>query len=246
MKQAVILAAGRGLRLGSRSNGGPKCLLEVGGRTLIELQLGVLREAGIEHVCVVVGYCEDRVRSVVGNTCSHITNPRNAETNSLYSLWLAREWVSGPFVLTNGDVLAHPEVYRRVMSVEGTALAYDSSLGDDAEHMKVAFLDGRFRSISKDLPAAQTQGENVGILKFERDTAELLFEEASALVASGELKSWGPAAVDRIADRAAVRGVDVADLPWTEIDFPEDMTFARERIWPAILEEHGVAKGTEL
>ena len=237
MKQAVILAAGRGLRLGSPSNGQPKCLLEVGGKTLVEHQLDVLHGAGIENIAIVVGYRADLVRSVAGEDCCYITNQRYAETNSLYSLWLAREWISGAFVLTNGDVLAHPEIYRRVMAVDGTSLAFDSSSGDDREHMKVSFSNGRLRSISKDVPADQTQGENVGILKFERSAAELLLDEASALIAADSPMSWAPAAVGQIADRVPISGVDVAGMPWIEIDFPDDLAFARENIWPAMSEK---------
>ncbi|MCH8149488.1 MAG: phosphocholine cytidylyltransferase family protein [Planctomycetes bacterium] len=233
-KQAVILAAGRGLRLGGEVNGNPKCLIPFGGKTLLEHQLDVLQSHGIERCVVVVGHEADRVRSVVsgGHVC--IANQRYDETNSLYSLWLARHHVTGPFLLLNGDVLAHPDVYRRLLSMRTTALTYDSSSGTEAEHMKVSFRNGLLRAISKTLGADDTDGENVGILHFDQEAANLLFKEADHEIASGELKSWAPVAVDRMTDRVKILGVDVADLPWTEIDFPEDLVFAREIIWPAI------------
>ena len=100
--------------------------------------------------------------------------------------------------------------------------------------MKVSFRDGKLRAMSKTLRADDTDGENVGILHFDQEAANLLFKEADNIIASGALRSWAPAAVDRITDRVEIRGVDVADLPWTEIDFPEDLVFARDMIWPAI------------
>ncbi len=123
MKQAVILAAGRGMRLNGASNGTPKCLIEVGGRTLIERQLDALDEVGIERACVVVGYKGDDVRAAVGRRCDIITNDRYTKTNSLYSLWLTRDWVEGAFVLLNCDVLAHPDIYHRVLAVNPHAVA---------------------------------------------------------------------------------------------------------------------------
>ena len=233
-RQAVILAAGRGKRLGGEVNGDPKCLIPFGGKTLLEHQLGVLESQGIERCVVVVGHEADRVRSVVSGGHICITNELYAETNSLYSLWLARNHVPGPFVLLNADVLAHPDVYRRMLALETTALTYDSSSGSEAEHMKVSFRDGRLRAISKALSADDADGENVGILYFDQDAANLLFKEADNIIASGAIRSWAPAAVDRITDRVEIRGVDVADLPWTEIDCPEDLLFARDNIWSAI------------
>ena len=245
MKQAVILAAGRGSRLNGASNALPKCLLEVGGAMLIEHQLRTLEVAGIEQVCAVVGYRAAEVRSIVGNRCEVITNNRYWETNSLHSLWSVREWVTGPFVLLNSDVLAHPDVYHRVLAVDGSSLAYDSSSGQEPEHMKVS-LDGHLvRAISKTLPPEQVHGENVGILQFDTQGADLLLGEADRLVRQGDLKAWAPAAVHHAAQTTSIRAVDVSDLPWTEIDFPEDLSGARHRVWPLIELGRWVADSTD-
>lgn len=235
MIQAVILAAGGGRRLGGETGGGPKCLLEVGGRTLAEHQLAALAEVGVEEVCLVVGCGAEQVRAALGGRCHLILNPRWAETNSLYSLWLAREWVRGDFFVVNSDVLAHPAVFRRVAAATTDAgLAYDSSSGHEDEHMKVWVERGALRSISKCLPPEETSGENVGILRFSRRAGELLLREAGDLIAAGGDGAWAPAALDRLAPRLRVRCVDVSDLPWVEIDSANDLQAARERVWPAI------------
>ena len=182
MEQAVILAAGCGRRMAGTLNGDPKCLAQIGGKTLLEHQLGVLAEFGIERVCVVVGYAKEKVISTIGNDYQIVVNERYAETNSLYSLYLALERVSGPFVLLNGDVLAHPDIYRRVLSIRGSGLAFDSSSGKAEEHMKVS-LDGQLvRSVDKKLPLDEVNGENVGILKFEESATKMLFDEAGRAV----------------------------------------------------------------
>ncbi len=234
MKQAVILAAGQGSRLTHASNGVPKCLVKVGGTPLIEHQLGILEEVGIERVCVVVGHDARTVRSAASSRCEFIVNHQYASTNSLYSLWLAREWVSGPFVLMNCDVLAHPDIYHRVMAVNGSALAYDSASGKEDEHMKVCIKGGLVRSLGKQLPREMVDGENVGVLQFDEAAARLLFIEAREIIDSGTTADWAPAAVDRLAKRIPIRGVDVTDLPWTEIDFPDDLHSAEHSIWPLI------------
>ena len=234
MKQAVILAAGRGMRLNGACNGTPKCLIEVGGRTLIERQLDALSEVGIERACVVVGYKGDDVRAAVGHRCHVINNDRYMETNSLYSLWLARKWVEGSFVLLNCDVLAHPDVYHRVLAVNGSALAYDSSSGGEPEHMKVQIENRLVRAMSKQLPPERVSGENVGILQFDREGAAAVLAEANVLVQGDADAEWAPTAVASAAEKTQIRAVDIADLPWTEIDFPDDLSGARGRVWPLI------------
>jgi choline kinase len=234
MKQAIILAAGKGARLGGTHNGHAKCLVEIAGETLIHRQMAILSSVGVERFFIVVGHERDDVCSVLDARCTPVVNADFAETNSLYSLWLALKEVSGPFMLVNSDVLAHPDVYRRVAKAEGAALAFDSSSGDEDEHMKVRFHRGRLREISKSLTADATDGENVGILRFDECAGKELFAAADAIISGGDVKCWAPAAVDRLAQATVVRGIDIADLPWTEIDFPEDLENARENVWPAI------------
>ncbi|MDJ0705719.1 MAG: phosphocholine cytidylyltransferase family protein [Leptolyngbyaceae cyanobacterium MO_188.B28] len=232
--QAVILAAGCGSRLAPVLNGKPKCLIQVDGVTLIEYQLRVLRSFGITDVCVVLGYRADQVHRAIAPHCHSILNHRYAQTNSLYSLSLTRDWVRGSFLLMNSDVLAHPLVYQRLLTAPGSALAYDSSSGTEAEHMKVGLVDGRLQQISKTLPIDHSQGESIGLLKFTaQDTAQFFWDVKAALSQGGE-NQWAPAAVERLAGTRPITGVDIASLPWVEIDFPQDWLQACEQVWPRL------------
>ena len=231
-----MLAAGAGLRLGASADGHPKCLQRVGDRTILEIQLDILAAVGLSEVCVVAGYESDQVRAAVGRRpgCSVIENARYAETNSLYSLWLARTRIQGPCVCLNGDVIAHPDVFHRVLAVEGCALAYDSRSGQDEEHMKVS-VDGPFlRAMSKQLGAEDTHGENVGLLQFDADGAARLIRVLDRMVAEGGHNCWAPAAFAEVGATHPIRCVDIAGLPWIEIDYPEDLAAARSSVWPAI------------
>lgn len=231
--QALILAAGRGSRLGPLG-AGPKCLLEIGRRPIVEHQLETLARCGIGPACLVVGYGADEVRERVGIRAEYVTNPRWSATNSLYSYWLARDWVTDDVIVLNCDVLFAPQLVERLLDVPGDALAYDSSSGERREEMSVRLQDGMLVDMSKSLPPSEVSGENVGMLKLTRDTARALFEKAGELVAAGHEKDWLGAAVRQIAQTRPIRGVDVAGLPWAEIDFPADLDRARKVTWPAI------------
>ena len=234
MQEAVILAAGRGTRLNGAAGGGPKCLTRVGGKPLIEHQVDMLRAAGIATIWVVVGHRADRVAAHLNGVCRYIYNPEYATTNSLHSLWLARTHVRGGFMLLNSDVLVHPDAVIRLREVQSSALLYDATSGEDAEHMKVHIEGGMLRQMSKTLPAQFVCGENVGVLQFDCGAARGLFCEADALVRSGSSESWAPAAVSRLAQAEPIRCVDIDGLPWVEIDFAEDLERARHEVWPAI------------
>ena len=115
-QHAIILAAGNGSRMGSLTADRPKALLEVAGRTLIDRQIDALRECGIRNVTVVNGYQQQRLRDHLKDRATYIENTRYRETNSLYSLWLARTLLTHGSVVMNADILASPQLLMRLIS----------------------------------------------------------------------------------------------------------------------------------
>lgn len=232
--QAVILAGGVGSRLEKLTSGRPKCLVEIGGRPLIIHQLEALSDHGVGPVLMVVGYRHEAIREVVGQRVEYLLNERFQETNSLYSLWLAREWVKGPFVLLNSDLFCDPEIFSRLLEEPGTVLVYDSTSSRGREQTKVAIRERRVVDLGKDLPPASARGESLGLLKFDDEGAKALVAVAEQLVGQGEEKAWVIEATRAVCRTVPVYGVNIAGLPWTEVDFPHDLEVARREVWPAI------------
>lgn len=232
--RGLILAAGRGSRLGDYNGGTPKCLIEVARRRMIEHQLEALAECGAAPVAVVVGYAADEVREAVGIRAQYVHNLRWEQTNSMVSFWLAREWFTDSVVVMNCDVLFHPEILARLLKVKGDAIAYDSTSGQAPEHMKVRVQDGRLMDMSKDMPAAESAGENVGVLVFTAETAQAIAARAEALIAAGHEKSWLGQAVREVAKERHIHAVDIAGMPWGEIDSAYDLEHVRHNVWPRI------------
>src|SRR5436190_17293719 len=145
--KGVILAAGKGSRLNGTAGDKPKCLVEMGGMTLLERQVRTLQRVGIDDIVIVVGCQADRVRRVCGSSVSYVENARFSETNSLYSLWTARALLSEGFVVLNCDVLFHPGLLDDLLATHVDAALLidflkpgDAPLGD--EEMKVQVRDG--------------------------------------------------------------------------------------------------------
>jgi choline kinase len=228
---AIILAAGSGKRLGT---GRPKCLTVIGGRRLIDHQLDALAAAGVRNPVVVVGYKRDQVCAALAGRARIVVNERYAHTNSLYSFLLAREHVDGATFVLNADVLFDPLVAQRLARRPGSAIACDSTSGDEPEHMKVEVRGGRLRSMSKSLAAPHCAGENLGLLWLDEVAVQEAFAAAQRLVARGGERAWLAAAVNAVARRETIECLDVAGTPWVEIDFPADLAHARRTVWPAI------------
>ena len=202
---------------------------------MIRHQIKALNEAGVRKICVVVGYEADTVLQAVGNAAVCQFNERYSHTNSLYSLWLTREWMEGPFVMMNSDLIVDPEIISKVVSGTGSIVSYDSSSAHDDEQMNVSFHGEVLQQISKQLSPRTSQGENVGVIRFDAEAAELLFSVAGEIVAEGGENEWAPEAVNRLTSKVMFRGLDVAGIPWTEIDYPADLEYARRSVWPTIV-----------
>ncbi|HZS48338.1 MAG TPA: phosphocholine cytidylyltransferase family protein [Blastocatellia bacterium] len=236
--RAIILAAGKGLRLNGLIGDAPKCLLQVGGTTLLERQISILETFGIDDIVVVVGYKADCVRDLIGPRASFLMNDIYDQTNSLYSLWLARHLIEDGFVVLNGDVLFHPRMLRRLLRApaEDALLISnrDSASVFTDEEMKVKVRDGKIVDISKKLALSDTDGENVGIGKFGSRGAQLLIEKMNALIAQGSVRDWAPRAFLEVARERPLSAVSTNGYPWIEIDFPEDYNRAVDHILPRI------------
>ncbi|HEX9705211.1 MAG TPA: phosphocholine cytidylyltransferase family protein [Gemmatimonadales bacterium] len=233
--QAVILAGGVGSRLETMTGGRPKCLLEIGGRPLILHQLDALSDHGVGPVLMVVGYQHEAIREVVGQRVEYIVNERFHETNSLYSLWLAREWINGDFVLINSDLLFDPEILSRVLEEPGNVLAYDSTSSNGREQTKVAIREHRVMDLGKDLPAGAARGESLGLLKLDAAGARAMLGVADELIGQGQQGAWVIEATRAVCRMTPVCGVNIAGLRWAEVDFPHDLEEARREVWPAIV-----------
>lgn len=232
--QAIILAAGFGSRLAAVTAGKSKALVEIGGRPLILHQLEALADHGVGPVLVIVGHQADEVQTVIGDRAQILLNERFAETNSLYSLWLAREWVKGPFVLLNCDLFFDPRILDRLLAESGNVLAYDSTSSRGREQTKIAIKERRVVDIGKDMPASSARGESLGLLKVERDGADAMIRAAGELITGGVEDAWVIEATRAVCRQVPVYGVNVAGEAWTEIDFPYDLDVARREVWPAI------------
>ncbi|WP_101295267.1 HAD-IIA family hydrolase [Halegenticoccus soli] len=240
--QAVVLAAGIGSRLKPLTLRKPKCCVTVDSTPILAHQLRAYAEAGISEVHVVSGYlsdhtarlCERVAAEYEGFSVSVIENEVYANTDNLYSLSLAREAVDGePFVLSNGDVVFDPGVPERLLAADGdSAIACDTSTYSD-EAMKITVDEaGRVSHISKGVPREEAHASSIDVYRFSASFSAALFDQVEHLIdRDREYCGWSEIAIDRVlrTGRHDARPVDIAGLPWVEIDTAEDLVQADRR-----------------
>ena len=239
--RAVVLAAGRGTRLRDVTGDSPKCLARVGDCTLLDRQIRSLRRCGIVRIAVVTGHRAADVRRACGPNVDIVVNERYESTNSLYSLWLARDLLMEGFVVLNCDVLFHDQLLWDLLTTrDEDALLMAAPRGQrySDEEMKIRLRAGCVADISKALEPAETDGENVGIAKFGATGAALLVHELSQALADGAIRDWLPRAFAAFARRRPLHVVETRGFPWTEIDSPDDYRRACEDVLPALDDRH--------
>jgi L-glutamine-phosphate cytidylyltransferase len=234
--KAIILAAGKGTRLHGAAVK-PKCLVRIGGISLLRRQIQTLRSQNINQIVVVIGFAADSIREECGNEITFVENIHFAETSSLYSLWLARDHLTDRFVVLNSDVLFHPQLLANLLasSCDDALLISDTEttpLGD--EEMKVKVKEELVVDISKDIDPLEADGENVGIVKFSAVGAKALVGYMDQLIANGAAKDWAPRAFREYARNHPLYALSTGGLPWIEIDFPEDYERAVNEVYPKI------------
>lgn len=232
MKKAIILDAGEGKRLRPLTEFTPKCLLRLNEITILEHQLTNLSECGIKKVILVVGYRANQIFQKLeeknfGLDLKFVRNPIYYKTNTVYSLWLAKEEANEDFVYLNGDVVFHKNVLKRLLDSQfDTCLAIKKKKVGE-EEVKVELVSNVIKTIGKKIQPVEAHGEFVGIAKFSQEFNKLFIDKLNEVVGERKVNAFFEVALNRALKHYDVYAIDVSDLPCIEIDSYEDFSVAR-------------------
>jgi choline kinase len=243
---AIMLAAGRGMRLsGGSGHLPPKSLLQFSGKSLLRRHIEALRAIGVEKLTLVLGYRADDIRAELaaigaGGSIETIFNPRYRE-GAVVSLWMGRQVLRGgdDVLLMDADVLYDPSLLRSLTgSLHRNCLLIDRDLEPGEEPVKICLRGGRIVDFGKIVEGNfEVVGEWPGFLRLEPEMADKLAAAAEAYVFSGRhAEPYEPAIREVMLGQPADRFgcEDITGVPWIEIDTPEDLWRAREVVAPAL------------
>jgi choline kinase len=246
--RAIILAAGRGIRLQLPEDSQlPKCLLRFGGTTLLERHLHMLKNAGVDDVVLALGFrhalVETELDRLGWTPRPEIVLNMNFELGSVLTVHAVADALThgGDVLLMDADVLYDERILGALMAgsepVNRLLIDRDFEAGD--EPVKLCLQNGVPIELRKQLAADlkfDTIGESVGFFRFEPAGARRLAALAAGYVDSGRAHMPHEEAVrDLLKERSVVLEVaDVTGFPWIEIDFPTDVVRATEEVLPQL------------
>jgi choline kinase len=235
--RAILLAAGTGRRL---QRPFPKCLVDIGGMTLLRRTLRALAAVKVLEAWIVVGYRHDLIAAELDRFPAPlpVVCVRNEAylRGSVRSLWAARQVMSSAVLVMDADVLFPVHLLRRlVQSSHSNCVLADPRSAFTGEEMMLTIEDDHICDITRGVrEASHVLGEGVGFYKLDPLTAQRLRVVLEQWIASGRDDEEYEEAF-RVLFRACIFGYElVGDLPWTEVDFPEDITKAEQMVWPQI------------
>ena len=244
--KAIVLAAGVARRLAPLTDRTHKCLLEVGGRPLLSRMLAALEAVGVRETVLVVGHFGDQVRAAAGDTqgAMRVRYVENGDytRGSALSLYAARAHLREPVLVMDADVLFPREFLRRLAGATSpSAFLVDYNFQDSGEEVKYYTRGDRVIALGKKVvPESWEQvGEGVGFFKCGAEAGPELVRRLEQVIDEGDgLNEYEDALHLLVADHH-VGWVDITGLPWTEIDFAEDLRHARHAVFPNVVRLDG-------
>ena len=246
--RAIILGAGSGSRMGQHTRDIPKVLLDINGKSILERQISLLREHGVNEIFVVTGYKREKH---VLKDIEYIFNPRYSETEQLASMMVARTKVSDDVLIIFGDIIFDSQILQQILaSNDDIAIAIDldweksynerpdnpKSLADKVLINQKKILQISAKETSFDIES-QTIGEFLGVIKLSANGSRIIIKKYEELEKSyvgkfHDADSFKKAKLVDILQELIDSKIEIYPITisgkWCEIDTPEDLERARK------------------
>jgi CDP-glycerol glycerophosphotransferase (TagB/SpsB family)/choline kinase len=235
--KAIILAGGMAKRLRPVTNNLPKCLLNVGGKTIIDRQIENLLQEGVEEIILVTGFKSELLEQHIqlhhpSKNIRIIKNELYESTGPAYGLWCAREALGKTdLIYLNGDLVCDHAVIRDIIQSKKSSLTAVSRNTWDEEQVKVAINPERsVKALGKWIVSEDSYGEFVGATKISKTFGQALKQILETLKNEGVLS--GKFAADTLNEtinqtKGGLMYIhDVTNYRTIEIDTPSDFKTA--------------------
>jgi choline kinase len=232
MTVGILLAAGLGSRLRPLTNDRPKCLMDLGGETLLARLVRQLVAGGVEHLVVATGYEDARVVESLAHPPVPVTFapcPDYATTQNSVSLLRALDHCPpGAVVKLDGDLVLPDAVLALALTAAGSCVLVDDREPPREEAMKVRCEGDRAVAFGKGLDPGVCRGESIGVERFAAEDRAVLHAVLRETVARGVTDRYYEDLYDDVIRRGVtLRARSLQGAAWTEVDDHADLARAR-------------------
>ena len=232
--RALILNSGLGTRMGELTSEHPKCMTEIAtGETIVSRQLRMLSEAGVREIVMTTGVFAETLESYCDGLklpvrITYVQNPRCRETNYIYSIYCAREYLEDDLLLMHGDLVFSRDVLAEILGAADSRMTVSSS---------VPLPEKDFKAVTEG-----TLIQKIGIEFFENAVAAqplyrlrkqdwaLWLGKIIEYCESGRTGVYAENALNELDGAAGIRTLDTGNRLCCEIDNPEDLARVKKQL----------------
>lgn len=232
--KALILNSGMGSRMGVLTSEHPKCMTEISmNETILSRQLKLLTEVGVREVVMTTGLFD----SVLVNYCyslglplrfTFVNNPIYKDTNYIYSIYCAREYLDDDILLMHGDLVFEYEVLERIVASSVSCMAVSSTLPLPEKDFKAVVRDGKVIKVGIEFFNEAMEAQALYHLK--RDDWRKWLDMIVKFCEEGNTKVYAENALNELNGSANIFALDVQNLLCAEIDNPEDLAIVSAKL----------------
>ncbi len=232
--KALILNSGLGSRMGVLISEHPKCMTEISSHeTILSRQLRLIADAGVEEVVITTGYYDN----VLINYCQsldlplHFTfvkNPIYDQTNYIYSIYCAREYLHDDILLMHGDMVFENTVLDKILDNPESCMTISTTLPLPEKDFKAVVKDGRINKIGVDFFNEAVTAQP--LYKLLKSDWEIWLNEITAYCENKNVKCYAENAFNSISTNCILVPLDVRNALCNEIDNPEDLAISAARL----------------
>lgn len=186
--KAIILAAGQGSRLRPLTNHKPKCMVDFNEKPIISHILEVMKRNNIYDIAIVDGYQKEILEQYLCNeNITFFSNSDFAQSNMVYSLYKAKEFMTEDIIISYSDIIYNDEVLKKLMNSNGDfcvivdkdweklwSLRMENIL-EDAETLKIE--SGNIIELGKKTDCLSTiEAQYIGLIKISVQSIQKIIE----------------------------------------------------------------------
>jgi len=231
---ALITNSGLGSRMGELTQKEPKCMTRLlNGETILERQLKQLVYFGIKEVVITTGYLADKIVDHCNNLdlpikINFVKNEKYSETNYIYSIYCAKEYLNDDIIFMHGDLVFEDSVLNQVLLSENSCMAVSSTRPLPEKDFKAELADGKICKIGinyfDNAVAAQP------LYKILKKDWNVWLNKIEEFCQTGNVKVYAENAFNEVSDKCSILPLDFKDLLCDEIDNVNDLEIVKEKL----------------
>lgn len=240
--KALILNSGLGSRMGDLTSTHPKCMTSITNNdTIVSRQLKQLTKHGIDEVIMTTGLFDDVLKDYCESLnleikITYVKNPVYTDTNYIYSIYCAREYLDDDIILMHGDLVFADSVLEEILSNKKSSMAVSSTLALPEKDFKAVIKNNKIEKVGIEFFESALAAQP--LYKLNREDWKVWLDSIVNFCENNNRKCYAENAFNEVSSKCNIYPLDVKDELCSEIDNKEDL----ERI-SKLLKERVISYG---